>query len=115
MRTRKQTRAEESAEAASSPTPPSAPTVVSITKIEGPATTTSPKRDGDGSYDTQSAAAARSKLPKLIQFPLVAILSLALSQLGYSLTWAYTKGALTAHARLLNTWTDVGLVVGWRL
>ncbi|KAI1781538.1 hypothetical protein F4818DRAFT_40455 [Hypoxylon cercidicola] len=109
MRTRKQTRAEETAEAASSPTP-SAPTVVSITKIEGPTITPSSKRDSD-----DAPSAPRSKLPKLIQFPLVAILSLALSQLGYSLTWAYTKGALATHARLLSTWTDFGLVVGWRL
>ncbi|XXG96630.1 hypothetical protein Hte_002918 [Hypoxylon texense] len=130
MRTRKQTRAEESAEAdaaSSSPTHhpthsfPSPPTVVSITKFEGPTTapyssSSSSKRDGGSADDdTRLAAAAQSKLPKLIQFPLVAILSLALSQLGYSLTWAHTKGALAAHARLLDTWTDVGLVVGWRL
>ncbi|KAI0180979.1 hypothetical protein GGR52DRAFT_13701 [Hypoxylon sp. FL1284] len=107
MRTRKQTRAEESAETASSPTP-SAPAVVSITKVEGPTITpSSPKSDAQ--------PAARSKLPAPVQFPLVAVLSLALSQLGYSLTWAYTKGALAGHARLLSTWSDVGVVVGARL
>ncbi|KAI1762484.1 hypothetical protein GGR53DRAFT_415974 [Hypoxylon sp. FL1150] len=119
MRTRKQTRAEETttADAASSPTPssPAPPTVVSITKIEGPAVTAAPASKRDVEDAKTAVRSPSSKLPKLIQFPLVAILSLAISQLGYSLAWAHTKGALTAHARLLSTWTDFGLVVGWRL
>ncbi|CAJ2510006.1 Uu.00g059060.m01.CDS01 [Anthostomella pinea] len=80
------------------------PTVVTLSKIEGPTLKKSePRRD------------VRSKLPKPIQFPLVAILSLSLSALGYSLTWPYTKGVIAAHARLLNTWIEVGLVFGWRI
>ncbi|KAI1413694.1 hypothetical protein F5Y13DRAFT_27788 [Hypoxylon sp. FL1857] len=106
MRTRKQTREQESAE----PAPPAqpTPTVVTITKIEGPTISPS-KRDIDGS------GAARSKLPQLIQFPLVAFLNLSLTALGYSLTWYYTKGPLVPHARVLNTWNDWGLLVGWRI
>ncbi|OTA60451.1 hypothetical protein K449DRAFT_83128 [Hypoxylon sp. EC38] len=106
MRTRKQTRAEESAEPTPSVQP--TPTVVTITKNEGP--TISPSgRDGAQSSITNS------KLPQLIQFPLVAVLSLSLTALGYTLTWHYTKGPLVPHARVLNTWSDWGLVVGWRI
>ncbi|KAI1098982.1 hypothetical protein F4804DRAFT_99882 [Jackrogersella minutella] len=107
MRTRKQTRAEEEETAESSPPPPatSTSTVVSITKIEGPTITMS--RDRSGS--------TQSKLPKPIQFPLVALLSLSLAALGYSLSWSYTKGPLVPHARVLSTWTDFGIVTGWRV
>ncbi|KAI2630805.1 hypothetical protein GGR54DRAFT_170981 [Hypoxylon sp. NC1633] len=105
MRTRKQTRAEEKAEFA--PPDISLPRVVTITKTEGP--TVSPlKRD-------TAPSSTRSKLPKMFQFPLVVILSFALSQLGYSLTWSYTKAPLVAHARPLSTWADWGLIVGWRV
>ncbi|KAI0841517.1 hypothetical protein F5Y06DRAFT_192453 [Hypoxylon sp. FL0890] len=106
MRTRKQTRAEESAER----TPPAQhkPTVVTITKIEAPTISPS-KRDG------ARPAAARSKLPQLIQFPLVTFLSFSLTALGYSLSWPYTKGLLVPHVRVLSTWSDWGLVVGWRI
>ncbi|KAI5859382.1 hypothetical protein GGS23DRAFT_324906 [Durotheca rogersii] len=112
MRTRKQTRAEEehAAEAISaSPTSATSPTVAS-TKIEAPTSSPSTKHN-----DTQSSAGRRSKLPTPVQFPLVAILSLSLSALGHSLAWPYTKGALGAYSRVLETWTEVGLVTGWKL
>ncbi|KAI0024739.1 hypothetical protein F4780DRAFT_552294 [Xylariomycetidae sp. FL0641] len=82
-------------------------TVVRISKVESPSVQ---KRD-----DAAEPPVIASKLPPSLQFPLVAILSLALSQLGYSLTWYYTKGAYAAHARILHTWTEVGLVTGWRI
>ncbi|OTB17877.1 hypothetical protein K445DRAFT_315616 [Daldinia sp. EC12] len=101
MRTRKQTREEEYAAEAR-------PTVVSITKIEPP--TISPSR-----REVTRPSSTPSKLPKLIQFPLVTILSLSLAAVGYSLTWRYTKGPMAPHARLLTTWDDVGIVTGWRV
>ncbi|KAI1369205.1 hypothetical protein F5Y08DRAFT_293982 [Xylaria arbuscula] len=77
-------------------------TTITISKIEGPAV-------------KRADSKPRSKLPMPIQFPLVAILSLAISELGYSLSWPLTQGVLTAHARLLGTWGEVGAVTGWRL
>ncbi|KAH9898847.1 hypothetical protein F4778DRAFT_171749 [Xylariomycetidae sp. FL2044] len=112
MRTRKQGKVtEHEHEMASEPdtaeataTTPSLPTVVKITKIEGPNTTPSPSIRGPP-----------SRLPKQIQFPLVVILCLSLSAIGYSLTWPYTKGVLAAHARVLDSWTEVGLITAWRI
>ncbi|KAI2639454.1 hypothetical protein GGS26DRAFT_268264 [Hypomontagnella submonticulosa] len=104
MRTRKQTRAEENGENGEANTP----TVVAITKIEGPAVSPS-KRDGARS------SGVSSKLPQLIQFPLIALLSLSLTTLGYSLSWTYTKGPVAPYARILSTWSDSGIVMGWRV
>ncbi|KAI8960311.1 hypothetical protein F5Y11DRAFT_330483 [Daldinia sp. FL1419] len=101
MRTRKQTREEENAVE-------TRPTVVSITKIETP--TISPSK-----RDVIRPSSTPSKLPKLIQFPLVTILSLSLAAVGYSLTWRHTKGPMAPYARLLTTWDDVGIVTGWRI
>ncbi|KAI1500694.1 hypothetical protein F5X99DRAFT_228968 [Biscogniauxia marginata] len=78
------------------------PTAVTITKMEGPTT----KHTGRN---------ARSRLPTPIQFPLVAILSLSLSALGYSLAWPYTKGVLAEHLRVLDTWQEISVVTGWRI
>ncbi|KAI1374535.1 hypothetical protein F4677DRAFT_425335 [Hypoxylon crocopeplum] len=108
MRTRKQTRAEEEGVEATSPTTPTTPTVVTITKIEGP--TVSPSK-----RDSPQLGPRSTKLPTLLQFPLVVVLSLSLSQLGYTLTWHYSKGPLAAHARPLSSWSDWGLIVGWRV
>lgn len=71
------------------------------------------KVDGHGLNHTESKA--RSKLPTAIQFPLVAILSLAISELGYSLSWSFTQGLLAAHARLPRTGAEMGAIMGWRL
>ncbi|KAI1458342.1 hypothetical protein F4805DRAFT_456974 [Annulohypoxylon moriforme] len=103
MRTRNQTRAEEeSAEVTST-----ASTVVTITKIEGPTTTSSKKEHIRND--------APSRLPQLIQFPLVTVLSLFLSSLGFALSWSYTKGPLVPYTRVLSTWSDFGIVTGWRI
>ncbi|KAI0528075.1 hypothetical protein F5B22DRAFT_583509 [Xylaria bambusicola] len=77
-------------------------TTVTISKIEAPAV-------------KRSDSKPRSKLPTPVQFPLVAILSLAIAELGYSLSWPLTQGVLTTHARLLGTWAEVGAVTGWKL
>ncbi|RWA12392.1 hypothetical protein EKO27_g2709 [Xylaria grammica] len=77
-------------------------TTVTISKIEGPTI-------------NHAEGKPRTKLPTLVQFPLVAFLSLAISELGYSLSWPLTQEVLAAHARLLGTWTEVGAVTGWRL
>jgi hypothetical protein len=55
-----------------------------------------------------------SKLPRLIQFPLVVILSLSSSALLYSLSAEYTAGELAAVSRSLNEWWEVGALVGWK-
>ncbi|KAI1384568.1 uncharacterized protein F4822DRAFT_366998 [Hypoxylon trugodes] len=122
MRTRKQTRAEAAEESTDITPPPttssSSPfTVVTITKNEGPIVSLSRKRGGDGASSGGLGAfgEVRSKLPPPIQFPLVAVLSLSLATLGYSLTWRYSKAPLVPHARILSTWTDFGTLVGWRI
>ncbi|KAI1634133.1 hypothetical protein F4809DRAFT_620206 [Biscogniauxia mediterranea] len=122
MRTRRQERAiaaeaepESEATTSSPPPPPTAPasddaedasstspTVVTITKIEGPTV-------------KHTDRSTQSKLPKPIRFPLVAILSLSLSALGYSLAWPYTKGVLAEHVRVPDTREEIGALVGWRI
>ncbi|KAF2972103.1 hypothetical protein GQX73_g1474 [Xylaria multiplex] len=69
----------------------------------------------ESSTVNQAESKPRSKLPTPVLFPLVAIFSLAISELGYSLSWPLTQGVLAAHARLLGTWAEVGAVTGWRL
>ncbi|KAI8634738.1 hypothetical protein F5Y19DRAFT_469795 [Xylariaceae sp. FL1651] len=118
MRTRRQDKAATAATAEkeeSSPPPAIAPiadshaedtqsptTIVTVSKIEGPTV-------------THVDSKPRSKLPVPVQFPLVAILSLAISALGYSLSWPFTERVLATHARLLGTWTEVVSIMGWRL
>ncbi|KAI0118785.1 hypothetical protein GGR51DRAFT_497628 [Nemania sp. FL0031] len=131
MRTRRQDKAAAAAAAAAAAT---APSIVSPSseREEPPSTAVSSISDSD-SKDAQKPATTvtiskieaptldharskpRSKLPKAVQFPLVAILSLAISELGYSLSWPYTQGVLATHARLLGTWEEVGAIMGWRL
>lgn len=105
MRTRRQDRieaAEAEADAAGPATPaPQSPAVVSITKIEGP-TAVPVKRN-------------KSKLPALIQFPLVVILNTTIASLGYSLTHQSTKAVLVTHARVLDSLADVGILMGWKV
>ncbi|TRX94509.1 hypothetical protein FHL15_004664 [Xylaria flabelliformis] len=77
-------------------------TTVTISKIEGPTV-----------HHRESTP--RSKLPTPLQFPLVAILSLVISELGYSASWSFTQGVLATYARLPGTWTEVAAIMGWRL
>ncbi|KAI0128851.1 hypothetical protein BJ170DRAFT_348835 [Xylariales sp. AK1849] len=107
MRTRRQDKigvAEATPEPGTADASPPSPRVVSITKID------------DASKALVAAKkSSKSKIPSPIQFPLVAVLSLALSALGYSLTHQWTKGVLAAHARNLDTWGEFGGLVGWRV
>ncbi|KAH6654356.1 hypothetical protein BKA67DRAFT_535680 [Truncatella angustata] len=57
----------------------------------------------------------KSKIPKAIQFPLVVILSLAVSSVGYSITYPYTKAAIAVHARSLEHWSEYGTLMAWRI
>lgn len=81
-------------------------TTVTISKIEGPTV---------NAHQPAAASKPRSTLPTSVQFPLVAVLSLAISELGYSLSWPLTQGVLAAHARLPSTKTEIGAIMGWRL
>ncbi|KAI0408771.1 hypothetical protein F4802DRAFT_549056 [Xylaria palmicola] len=81
---------------------PTSSTAVTISKLEGPTTNGATRK-------------ARSKLPPQIQFPLVAVISLAISELCYSLSWSHTQGVLAKHARLPGTWPEIAAIMGWRL
>ncbi|KAI1866958.1 hypothetical protein JX265_007534 [Neoarthrinium moseri] len=90
-------------------TAPSSPTVYSITKVESPTVGVPVKSKG------AAAAAAKSKLPAPVQFPLVVVLNIATSAILYSITHPYTKAVLAAHARSLDTWAELGALVGWKV
>ncbi|KAI1437703.1 hypothetical protein GGR50DRAFT_643747 [Xylaria sp. CBS 124048] len=137
MRTRRQDRAAAAAAAADADaaaveaeTAPSS----STTEIEIPLSTVAASMAHGRDEDTQNSVATapgsteaegthvdhagkelRSKLPTPIQFPLVALLSMIISILGYAVSLPFTQGVLSAHARLLGTWTEVGAITIWRL
>jgi len=55
-----------------------------------------------------------SRLPSAVRFPLVAVLSLSLSALGYSFVNQWSKGELATIARTLEkTKTEVAVLTGW--
>lgn len=57
-----------------------------------------------------------SRLPAPIQFPLVVVLSFAISSLGYSILDGWSGGGLAgASSRSLDAWSDVALLAGWRM
>lgn len=55
-----------------------------------------------------------SKLPALLRFPLVVLLSLTSSSLLYSFASEYTSEDLANVSRTLDKWWEVGALVGWR-
>lgn len=66
----------------------------------------------------ESAAAPaerRSTLPRVLQFPLVAILSFSISSLGYSFINEFTQGELATVMRTLETPRELGIMTAWRL
>lgn len=66
----------------------------------------------------ESAAAPsprRSTLPRVLQFPLVAVLSFSISSLGYSFINEFTKGELATVMRTLETRRELGIMTAWRL
>lgn len=70
----------------------------------------------DDSTRADTAAAAQvTKLPTPLQFPIVAVLSLVLSSLGYAFLGAVTGGDLAAVARSTDDWRDVAVLTGWRM
>ncbi|KAK7428476.1 hypothetical protein QQZ08_004914 [Neonectria magnoliae] len=69
----------------------------------------------DSSLDAPVPSLARSSaLPIAVQFPLLAVLSFCMASLGYSLLGEVTKGELAAVSRSQDTWTEVGVLAGWR-
>ncbi|PKS06840.1 hypothetical protein jhhlp_006916 [Lomentospora prolificans] len=68
----------------------------------------------DGSTRADTAAQV-TKLPTPLQFPIVTVLSLALSSLGYALLGAVTQGDLAAVARSTDDLQDVAILTGWRI
>ncbi|KAI0391501.1 hypothetical protein F5Y17DRAFT_440251 [Xylariaceae sp. FL0594] len=81
---------------------PKPPATLTISKIEEPTV-------------HRPESKAQTKLPPLVQFFLVAILSFTISELGYSVSLPFTKSVLAAHSRFLGTWAEVGAITGWRL
>lgn len=55
-----------------------------------------------------------SKIPRLLQFPLVALLSLTLSSLLYSITSEYTAADIASVSRSLDQWWEVVALLLWR-
>jgi len=52
-----------------------------------------------------------SKLPELVRFPLLLLLSLTLSSLGYSVVAPWVGGELAGVSRRLEGWEEVGGLV----
>jgi hypothetical protein len=53
-----------------------------------------------------------SKIPPLLRFPLIVVLSLAFSSLSYSLISEYTAGELARVSTSLDQWWEVsGLII----
>lgn len=68
--------------------------------------------------EPQTSVAAnqrKSKLPAVLRFPLVAILSFSISSLGYSFINEFTNGELATIMRTLETSEEVGIMAAWRL
>ncbi|KAH7041190.1 uncharacterized protein B0I36DRAFT_358380 [Microdochium trichocladiopsis] len=80
--------------------------VVTITKVEGPTVRPAEKR---------YSLVPTPKLPAAVQFPLIAILSLSISALLYSLTYQFTRAPLAINERVLENWTEVALLTGWKV
>lgn len=107
MRTRRQDKIDAGAETASAPSESSlstSPRILSVSQIDAPIVRSIANK----------TAEKKSKIPTLIQFPLVIILSLAVSSVGYSLTYPFTKAAIAVHARSLDTWGEYAALMGWR-
>lgn len=62
-----------------------------------------------------SSAQRQSTLPRVLQFPIAAILSFSISSLGYSFINEFTHGELATIMRTLDTPHEVGIMAAWRL
>ncbi|RAL59732.1 hypothetical protein DID88_000364 [Monilinia fructigena] len=71
--------------------------------------------ENSGLADSELASRKPSKVPKILRFPLVVILSLVGKGLAYSLSAAYWKGEeLGRVSRRMEGWDEVGILFGWR-
>lgn len=62
----------------------------------------------------QSKAFAKEKLPVLLRFPLLALLSLSAGSLGYSLVNEWSDGRASSLSRVLS-WQEVTTLTVWRM
>ena len=86
-------------------------------KAVGKAETQRPAAPGRGAVALRSPAVPSygprrhaSRLPAPIRFPLVMVLSLAIVSVGYTFL-----GELAPISKTLDTWAEVGVLVGWRM
>ncbi|KAK5990017.1 hypothetical protein PT974_08280 [Cladobotryum mycophilum] len=56
-----------------------------------------------------------ARIPTVVQFPLVAVISFATASLGYSVLGELTKGELATVSRTQETWEEVALLATWRI
>lgn len=82
----------------------------------------SPEKSVAGASGAEGAGAQKpspvvrvAKLPLAIQFPLVLVLSLAVSSVAYSLLSSHAKGELARVSKSLDSWEDVAVVAGMRI
>jgi len=61
-----------------------------------------------------NAPVRASKIPRILRFPLVVLLSLTLSSLLYTAAAEYTTGDLAGISKRLDQWWEIGTLVGWR-
>ncbi len=55
-----------------------------------------------------------SKMPSLLRFPLIVVISTVLSAFLYSFTADYTAADLAAVSRRLDSWWEMGILVAFR-
>lgn len=91
----------------SSPVGSSTRKVVTITSLDGPTV-----RPAEKQYSLVPRA---PKLPAPVQFPLIAVLSLSISTLLYSLTHQFTRAPLADNERMLEDWSEVAMLTGWKV
>ena len=75
------------------------------------------KRSGTGEDAVTALPAMRrpSRLPKALQFPLIVVLHLAISSLGYSFLHQWSGNELVTIAKTPGTWSEWSLLAGWRV
>jgi hypothetical protein len=57
----------------------------------------------------------KSQIPKPLQFPLVVVLSLALSSLLFSLIAEFTTGDLASISKHSESWAEIAGLLGWKV
>ncbi|KAI9803652.1 MAG: hypothetical protein M1833_000564 [Piccolia ochrophora] len=77
-------------------------------------TTSNAKRAVSSALSRSPSLPNARTIPQPLRFPVLVLASLALSSLFYSLAAPYTGGELASVSRSLNSWWEVGGLVGWR-